>query len=245
LEQGSFVKISPSKRHFPYKHPTFGTAARPKPASAWQKTIYYLWWAYLKRNQTYLDACAKGGAGALAAIYADFGDVRGDDFKVWWTEGGRGVRLFAEPRAEDSVRVLQEGERALAASEALTLSLPLSLPKRLLERRIKELLAKHHTGKRGHQLAKKSQAKYRVQGQPNINALALGLEVYDFKQANPDLALWEIGNRVRRVSMDNKLEQQDKKPDKTTKKRIMAATVSRYLKRVKLSIERTGAGLFL
>lgn len=239
------MKISPSKRHFPYKHPTFGTAARPKPASAWQKTIYYLWWAYLKRNQTYLDACAKGGAGALAAIYADFGDVRGDDFKVWWTEGGRGVRLFAEPRAEDSVRVLQEGECALAASEALTLSLPLNLPKRLLERRIKELLAKHHTGKRGHQLAKKSQAKYRVQGQPNLGALELGLNVYDFKQANPDLALWEIGNQVPRVTMKHKLKRDDDKNDKIVKKRILAATVSRYLKRVNLSIERAGVGLFL
>lgn len=239
------MKISPSKRHFPYKHPTFGTAARPKPASAWQKTIYYLWWAYLKRNQTYLDTCAKGGAGALAAIYADFGDVRGGDFKAWWTEGGRGVRLFAEPRAEDSVRVLQEGECALAASEALTLSLPLSLPKRLLERRIKELLAKHHTGKRGHQLAKKSQAKYRVQGQPNLGALELGLNVYDFKQKNPDLALWEIGNQVPRVTMKHKLKWDDDKNDKIVKKRILAATVSRYLKRVKLSIERAGVGLFL
>jgi hypothetical protein len=70
-------------RHFPYQHPTFGTDKRPKPESAWQKSIYYWWWAYLKRNMEYLECCENNGEGKLANLYADFGDVRGDDFKEW------------------------------------------------------------------------------------------------------------------------------------------------------------------
>lgn len=113
-------------RHFPYQHPTFGTAKRPKPAFAWEGSVYYWWWAYLKRNKEYLACCENGGSGRLSEHYKDFGDVRGDSFKAWWSEDDRGARLFAEPMAEDSVRVLEKGERAASRSKALTLSLPLT-----------------------------------------------------------------------------------------------------------------------
>jgi hypothetical protein len=74
------------------------------------------------------------------------------------------------------------------------LSLPLYLPKKALEARIKVLLAVHHKGKRGHQLAKKSRARFQVQGQPNVPALRLGLALYDAKIASPDMPLWKIGD---------------------------------------------------
>ena len=39
----------------------------------------------------------------LASLYADFGDVRGEDFKTWWmfkvNGENRGAYLFAEPSA--------------------------------------------------------------------------------------------------------------------------------------------------
>ena len=102
----------PAQRHFPYQHPTFGTDKNPKPVSAWKDSLYYWWWAYLRKNTDYIRCCESGGEGSMAEIYKDFGDVRGESFKVWWTEEGRGVRLFADPRSEESFRLLDEGELA-------------------------------------------------------------------------------------------------------------------------------------
>jgi hypothetical protein len=38
-----------------------------------------------KRNADYIACCDSGGKGKLASLYLDFGDVRGEDFKAWWT----------------------------------------------------------------------------------------------------------------------------------------------------------------
>lgn len=237
------MKKQPAARHFPYKHPTFGRA-KAEPDSNWKNTVYFYWWEYLKRNTLYRQACESRGAGPCADLYKDFGDVRGADFKAWWTEDGRGVRLFAEPRAEDMVRVLEEGDAALSRQEALTISLPLSFPKRLLEKRIKELLAQHHTGARGKQYAKHSMALYKVKGQPNVPALATGLMVFDLHMAHPELTLWEIGNRMPRLLGNQKIKPSDSTAEVLDKRRVLSASVSRYLKRVRASIQRAGEGVF-
>lgn len=237
------MKRQPAARHFAYKHPTFGRD-KAGPVSNWKNTVYFYWWEYLRRNALYLQTCECGGAGPCADLYKDFGDVRGADFKAWWTEDGRGVRLFAEPRADDMVRVLEEGEAAISPGEALTISLPLSFPKRLLERRIKELLAQHHTGARGKQYAKQSRALYRVEGQPNVPALEMGLTVFDLRGTLPDLALWEIGARIPKLSASQKIKPGDSPSERLDKRRVLSATVSRYLKRVKAAIDRAGEGVF-
>lgn len=248
------TKKRPSGRHFPYQHPTFGYKNRPKPESAWKKSVYYWWWAYLKRNADYVACCENGGKGKMSALYADFGDVRGDDFKEWWTQDGRGVRLFAEPRAEDSFRVLQKDEVVAGDSGTLVLSIPLNLPKKFLEQHFRKLLKIYHEGldvqpkgddKRGHQYAKHSQAKYRFTGQPNLKAIRTTLEIYEYRLANPDMTLWEIGNSSPRIDDKLKLANSDGVSELVDKKYVLASTVSRYLRKAKQYIEATGRGYFL
>lgn len=201
-------------------------------------------------NQEYLDCCNSGGKGRLKALYANFGDVRGEDFKDWWQQDvngeQRGAFLFANKRAEDSIRVLSEGEVAVSPDEALTISLPLNLPKRFLERRVLELIDQNHKGERGHQYARKSDAKFKIQGQPNVPALALGMQIYEFQRQHPDYPLWRIGNEVPKVLRTQKISTKDQSYELIVKKRALAATVSRYLKRVELTIARTvqGDGMF-
>jgi len=231
-------------RHFQYKHPTFGTKARPKPKSAWEGTVYYWWWEYLRRNSEYLKCCESGGRGKLANLHKDFGDVRGDSFKDWWTEGGRGAALFSEPEAELSIRVMDKGQTAIDPLDAFTISIPLYLPKKLILRRFKELLDERHKGKRGFQLAKRSKAHYQVKGQPNIPAIKQALEVYDFKKANPKMKLWEIGNAIPKFQMENKIKTSDTDSQITDKKNVLAATVSRYLRRAENSIKNVERGIF-
>lgn len=238
------LKKSPYQRHFQYKHPTFGTKSKPKPKSAWEGTVYYWWWAYLRKNEEYLKCCEKGGKGKFAAFYKDFGDVRGNSFKDWWMKDGRGAHLFADPQAEDSIRVMETGQEALDPSEAFTVSIPLYLPKKAILRRFKELLDERHQGKRGHQLAKRSKARYQVKGQPNVPAIKQALEVYEFRAANPDLKLWEIGDQMPRFQGANKLKSGDTPKEREDKKNRMAATVARYLKRAESSINNSALGIF-
>jgi len=156
----------------------------------------------------------------------------------------RGAFLFANERAEDSIRVLNQGDKAANSDEALTISLPLNLPKRFLERRVLELIKEHHKGERGHQYARKSNAKYKVQGQPNVPALALGMQIYEFKIQHPDYPLWKIGNEIPKVLRTQKISSKDQPYELLEKKRALAATVSRYLKRAELTIARTIEGSF-
>jgi hypothetical protein len=229
-------------RHFPYKHPTFGTIKHPKPKSAWECSVYYWWWAYLRQNEHYLECCASGGKGQLAELFAKFGDVRGSNFRSWWKEPvegiERGVYLFAEP-ATNSIRVLEEGERVPPRAQALTLTLPLNLPKKLLEQRFSEFLNTHHKGKRGVQLARSSNAICKVKGQPNIPALALGMKIYEIKKSFPYMPLWEIGNNLPEVLRTQKLKVTDLPQDALMKKKALAATVSRFLRIVQTRIDRT------
>ena len=242
------TEIKNQTRHFPYKHPTFGTKNKRKPEIAWKKTVYYWWWAYLKRNTEYLECCENNGEGKLASLYADFGDVRGDDFRDWWTKDSRGFRLFAEPRTEDTIRLLEDGEEARDGVEMMTVSVPLYLPKRFLTKRFSELLSKKHTGKRGKQYAKKSNATYRFQGQPNIPALEQGLMVYDaIKEAEAlgiKKAYWEIAMDLKILTSDNRIRSTDPKAIQTAKKNIATAIVGRYKKRVDASIKLTSQGFF-
>ena len=229
-------------QHFPYKHPTFGTDKSPKPKSAWESSVYYWWWEYLKRNQDYLDCCENGGKGKLAKLYNDFGDIRIKTFKRWWLDGNRGAILFAEPPVEESIKILNEGELATNSKESLTITFPLNLPKNLLEKRFKVLLDQSHKGQRGRQLAKKSKAKYRFEGQPNIEALKTALRVYDFAKENPHLKLWEIGNEMPKFQLANKTGPNDL--NFVDKKNNLGATVKRYLTRVEKRIENVSKGLF-
>ena len=245
-------KTPSPKRHFPYRHPTFGTKHRPARKTAWENTVYYWWWAYLKRNTNYVECCDSEGTGELSALYADFGDVRSDDFKSWWTfkvKGEtRGAYLFAEPSVEFSVKVLSEGEKAPSGADALTVSFPLNFPKRFLERRFKEVLAEVHQGKRGVQLARKSKAKYHFNGQPNIPALKQGLMVYDaLKDAEglkPKKPHWKIAQDIKLVPLEKRVDKSDSIRVAAGKKNVLTAIIGRYKKRVEQAIANTANGIF-
>ena len=234
-------KKTTRQRHFPYQHPTFGRGKNKKQEDAWKKTVYYLWWAFLKRNERYIKTCELEGNDELSELYKDFGDVRGDDFKSWWTESGRGASLFAN-QSGDTIRVVQNDELPeLEVDPALMIvSVPLNLPKKFLLKNFKKILDKHHNQKRGQQYAKQSNAKYQFKGQPNIDALTTALMIYDKKKEFSKMKLWELG---RFLPSFRHLFREGIQID-TTDKKTIEATVSRYLKRAKQAIENTSKGMF-
>ena len=234
----------PAQRHFPYQHPTFGTASRPKRPWFWEDTIYFLWWNYLKRSDEYIQTCAQGGEGSLAALYKDFGDIRGDGFKAWWGSDSRGLTLFAEPRANSTLQVITPAEVNLLEGDQLLISVPLNLPKKFLLERFRKVLAEYHDGKVGHQYAKKSLAKYKFEGQPNIKGLQTALKVYDYLKEYPDKKLWEVGKILPQFQME--LLEYEKKGEAPMYdfKRTIESTVSRYNRKAKQSIKNVALGVF-
>jgi hypothetical protein len=229
-------------RHFPYQHPTFGTDKKPKTPRHWEDTVYYLWWSYLKRNDDYLKTCEANGRGKLSALYEDFGDVRGESFKKWWNEDGRGANLFSNPTTEDRISLLVNGEKACVDEGRLVMSVPLSLPQKFLVDKFRKILETHHTGQKGRQYAKFSKAKYQFQGQPNIKALQIGLKIYDQSKANPEMTLWEIGSSLPQFQVELRAYRKGEIPFDL--RRIISSTVCRYKKRVANSIENTAKGIF-
>jgi len=233
-----------SKRHFPYQHPTFGTEKKPKPRTYWENTIYFVWWSYLKRSEKYLETCESGGKVGLVDLYNDFGDVRGDDFKKWWTEGSRGMKLFSEPHTLSTLKIVAPDEVVEPDDSVVFVRVPLSLPKHFLVDRFTELIGKHHQGKRGRQYARESKAKYKFHGQPNLQGLKTALMVYDYIKANPTIKQWEVGKILSQFKVEL-LECEKKKitPSYDLKRKI-EATVSRYKRKATSSILNSESGMF-
>jgi hypothetical protein len=56
-------------------HPLFGRAPKSLPLGYQQRSPFYWWWEFLRRNEDYEACCAVGGKGELAHVYGDFGVV--------------------------------------------------------------------------------------------------------------------------------------------------------------------------
>ncbi|QWD89228.1 hypothetical protein GQ367_01765 [Polynucleobacter sp. MWH-CaK5] len=235
------------QRNFPYQHPTFGRVTKIKHPDSWKKTVYYWWWSYLKRNQEYLKCCEVGGKGKLDKLYRDFGDVRSDDFQKWWSEDDRGANLFSNPVTESTVRLLEIGD-VVTEENQLTVSFPLSLPKRHLKKRLNDLLKKHHKGQKGVQQAKKSKAKYQFKGQPNLEGLERALKVYDhleeLKLRGVKKPQWKVAMDLDILRDEDRLKPSDSPKEAEAKRRVITAIVGRLKRKASDSVRNTSKGLF-
>jgi hypothetical protein len=239
-------------RHFPYQHPTFGTKSRPTSERSWKRSVYYWWWAYLKRSPEYRACCDVGGKGKLAPLYKDFGDVRSDDFRTWWRKGDRGATLFAEPAVEVSVKVLTPGDIIGDPAQGLSVYLPLNLPNGFLIKRVNDLLGAIRKGKRGVQYgrAQRSSALYKFGGQPNLKALEKTLKVYDIlneeasKPAGSRMPYWKIAQKAGIIDDNRKILPTDSIGRAAKKRAVMTAIVGRLKNRAEASIRNAARGIF-
>jgi hypothetical protein len=79
-------------------YPTFGTKNKRLPPSQYERSPYYWWFEYLRRNADYIKCCEANGKTKLSKLYEDFGDVRDIEFRVWWTKEQKGTQLFGEKK---------------------------------------------------------------------------------------------------------------------------------------------------
>ncbi len=238
-------------RHFAHPHPLF-RKTKTRSGIAWQESVYYLWWEYLRRHEGYKQTCEKKGRGRYAALYKSFGDVHTIDFHSWWIKNGRGAQLFAEPAVPISVASLTQDDleqvrRYWDDSSMLIIAVPLNLPKRFIEQKMKTILDAHHAGKRGIRRNKESRALFPITNQFSFHSLQRALAVYDLKGQKPDLKLWEIAQQLKlTVTLDaEEIASRGKQtPTAIEKKNTMSVAVSRKLKQAETIIENVGKGLF-
>jgi hypothetical protein len=236
---------------FKAQHPLFGRANNRQPLSKQQASPYYWWWAFLRRNQLYMDCCNNNGSGELAALYKDFGDVRDDDFRLWWN--AHGIALFREQPKELFVKELTSKEEWLdewQASQVLIVAVPLSLPKNQIDKFFARLLKARHGGQRGRKALSDSDAstaRYPLNRNVSVLTLKTQLAVYDAIEANKIATkrktLSQIGLSLG-IKKQSKSSAFDSIEDAESKRILLTATVSRYYKQARLIIAATADGVF-
>jgi hypothetical protein len=239
-------------RRFLAQYPTFGTKNKPRSLSYQQQSPYYWWWAYLRRNADYLASCESGGKGKLAKLYKDFGDVRNDDFKRWWTEGQRGGNLFAENKGALKLAVLEDKSQwddTWTQDQVLIIAVPLASSKRYLQSRFARILKERHTAKRGRtkKLLEMSNSQYPLERNYTIENLRKTLQVYDeyvrTRGEAKKVPLWKVGENLRLVP--TAMTSPKYMPEENFLRRnVMGATVKRYLNNAEKIIAGTSQGRF-
>jgi len=257
--------------HFLATKPTKGRPSLKSSYSKEKASPYYWWWAYLKRNADYIKCCENNGKGKLAKLYKDFGDVRDDEFYLWWKGNEaewekhsdesknrwlnqKGQYLFAEMRPPVKVTKLNnasEWQDEWKDEEVIVLAVNLSIGKRNLQKMFSNVLDKEHKGKKGRAALAtiESTAKYPLHRNYTTHNLETMLMVYDAWYKNSQLPkaeqvpLWKIGDDLKLV-YDAISHKDDLPTDRTAKHNVMASTVSRHLKKAKVIIANTAKGEF-
>lgn len=244
--------------HFAAPTPRFGRKNSRLPVGHQQRSPYYWWWQYLRRNADYLRCCDRGGKGSLAVLYADFGDVRNDNFHQWWTEGDRGVRLFAEQPLTVKFGELtssDEWHSSWTTDAVMVVTVPLAVSKRRLKGAFAKLLEQRHKGHKSGRpslaaMKESSTARYRLERNYTVSGLMTALAVYDLwveNQAKPKaerLTLWEIGKALNINKPAIKDAESSSSADRLTGRNVLGATVSRYVKQARVMIGNTASGKF-
>lgn len=205
-----------------------------------------------------MACCAAGGKGKLAALYADFGDVREDNFHKWWTEGDRGPLLFAETPLTAKFSELaspSDWQSHWDKETVMVVAVPLSMSKRALKGAFAKLLDSRHMGNKSGRpsmakLKEVSTARYKLEHNYTISGLMTALAVYDMwveNQTKPKaerLTLWEIGKSLNLNAKAAKRAESKLAYERLDGRNVLGATVSRYVKQARAMIDNTALGKF-
>ena len=149
---GQFV--AKKLRHFKVQQP-FGDNAQPmldvkepRPPHAWEYSVYYWWWEFLRRHKGFQTCCERGGVGKYAKLYADWGNIHNytsAQFWDWWSERvededgdliKRGEYLFGEVCSRRPAVANQVSKDV----RTLTVNIPLEVEQNKMMRYLRTLL---------------------------------------------------------------------------------------------------------
>lgn len=153
-------------------------------AEPYKASIYYWWWAFLKRNTQYQQACASSGRGNLADLYRDFGNIYDRDFLSWWTSH---QNLFAEKTA------LIDQAAAPQINAAILYQIDLQKSLSQIQEEIKALHMQAHAIMPIAPPKLTSTAKYPIYTNVSAHTLHKVLTIWDLHCAHPDASAYDLG----------------------------------------------------
>ena len=182
-------------------------------APAWQCSVYYYWYEYLRRHDGYEETCHKNGFGPCAEEFVTFGNVHDLNFAEWW---GQHFWLFEEKRPVrrmKQVPALNSGGFPLDRN-TLYLEIDLTAPPSQLFQELRaeiwfQRLAAQDRAQRAAEIraikhkkatpeitieVRKSTAHFPVETKPVLSTLHQHLLVWDAKKANANANDAEIAD---------------------------------------------------
>ena len=147
-------------------------------AEPYKSSIYYWWWAYLKRSAAYQKTCHQSGQGKLGWLYADFGDVFESDFLTWWNKH---QALFAEQASKGN------------PNHTLLYRIDPCRPLSQITEEIKALHMQAHAIMPVVPPKQISTAKYPIYTNVSAHTLYKVLNVWDLRCVHPDASAYELG----------------------------------------------------
>ena len=252
------------RRFFISKHPTFGRGKQITVKGV-EASPYYWWWLALTLNNDYVAFCNRADGenrfktnSKLAAVYADFGDVRyeGDKyaaFKRWWqfkVDGDeRGVHLFAEPHQNLKVGLIDDEQAAVDAiqnDELLVIRVPKAMKRTYIDNALNRILKVNLVGEKGRVVRNpnRSDARYHLSKPITVTKYKIAFDMFEAKTAAEKQGE-KISNKL--LAKIGKLEVPVTERERSNPahiSRVLSTKVSRYIADAKAAIENVTEGMF-
>ena len=154
---------------------------------AWEYSVYYWWWEFMRRHEGYRQCCERGGKGRYKKLYADWGNIHGIEYWDWWNQKvvddagdtwTRGEYLFAEPLR--SIQVVEDGVATTKSPNSINISVPLEVGTRDLVKMFRRVLNQHSEVRT--KIRSQSNALYPVAPHKSKKALYWALRAWDVEQ---------------------------------------------------------------
>ena len=162
------------------------------------RSIYYLWFEYLKRNKGYKDLCEGKKVRGMAKVYKDFGNVfeyEGvEGFWRWWNE--RGQLLFSTKPLSNidaffTIDDIEDYKTEIDKGQILLLPIPTSGSREVIKKSVNKLIDEIDIQKDKEHKPKYEVAKQKV----DVKGLQKALLAHDLKAKGRDIL--EIGLIIR------------------------------------------------
>ncbi len=191
----------------------------------------------------------------MSGLYADFGDVRDDDFHGWWTKDQRGARLFGERALDVKFSELTSPDQwhtSWTQEQVMIVAVPLRESNRSLKGRFAALLDTRLQRSRGRpsMSAINSTAEYQLARNYDTRHLEMALIAYDLwmaeqpKPSKERKKLWEIGVEMK-FSREKAADAVSKnKGARLLARNYLGAVVKRYITQAQIIIKNVENGIF-
>jgi hypothetical protein len=209
----------------------------------------YWWYRCLQVNEQYQYCCGSGGAGPLADLYKDFGNVLDLPFNVWWARHGR--KAFQERHPFKKVTQITDRWQVdfdSQGNELLVVAIPLNKRKTTAMREIGKLLAEaHDKAHNGQQVDiwKASTSKRQIiKNKVRDATIEQLLKLWMLRLANPQAKLYELGPMAGIVLTHQAWFLEQEILTEEYERRRMTMAVSRLLIQAKNLLDNAALGIF-